>query len=70
MVNPMGRLLLERKVKQLQEDLDAAGKYIEEHEIVHKKYRRGVPTVIEYQGRRYVLDHEDHLPEGKDDSDV
>lgn len=40
----------------LAEELEHATRYIAENEVIHKKVKKGVPTVIEYQGRRYVLD--------------
>jgi hypothetical protein len=49
--------LLEHKIKKLEEDLEAAAKYIEENEVIHKRNKNGITTVIEYQGRRYIYDH-------------
>jgi hypothetical protein len=43
-----------------EEELEAASRYIEENEVIHVKTKRDIPTVIEYQGRRYILDHADH----------
>jgi hypothetical protein len=42
------------------EELEAAARYIEENEVIHKKVKKDIPTVIEYQGRRYILDHANH----------
>ena len=53
------KTLLEVLEKQ-QQDLEAASKYIAENEVIHKKTKKNVPNVIEYQGRRYVLDHANH----------
>jgi hypothetical protein len=39
-------------------ELEAASAYIQEHEVIHKKLKKDIPTVIEYKGRRYVLDHD------------
>jgi hypothetical protein len=47
---------LTSEILKLREELEAATKYIEEHEVIHKKFKKNIPTVIEYQGRRYVLD--------------
>jgi hypothetical protein len=41
-------------------ELQAASRYIEENEVIHVKNKRDIPTVIEYKGRRYILDHADH----------
>jgi predicted choloylglycine hydrolase len=41
---------------KLKEELEAATTYIEENEVIHLKYKKNTPTVIQYQGRRYVLD--------------
>lgn len=49
--------LLKQKNKELKEELEVAANYIQENEVVHKKHKNNVPTVIEYQGRRYILDH-------------
>jgi intracellular sulfur oxidation DsrE/DsrF family protein len=49
-------MFLEKVVDELQ----AASRYIEENEVIHVKTKRDIPTVIEYQGRRYILDHTDH----------
>ena len=38
-------------------ELEAASNYIAENEVIHKKFKKDIPTVIEYQGRRYVLDN-------------
>jgi hypothetical protein len=43
-----------------EEELQAASRYIEENEVIHLKTKKDIPTVIEYQGRRYILDHTDH----------
>jgi hypothetical protein len=57
MTNEKQLIELEKKTKALQEDLESAATYIQENEVVHKRYKKGIPTVIEYQGRRYILDH-------------
>jgi hypothetical protein len=44
----------------LNEELEAASRYIAENEVIHVKTKRDIPTVIEYKGRRYILDHADH----------
>jgi intracellular sulfur oxidation DsrE/DsrF family protein len=49
-------MFLEKVVDELQ----AASRYIEENEVIHLKTKRDIPTVIEYKGRRYILDHADH----------
>ena len=49
--------LLEQKIKELKEELEVAANYIQENEVVHKRHKKDIPTVIEYQGRRYILDH-------------
>jgi hypothetical protein len=43
--------------KSVQEELEAASRYIAENEVIHLKVKKDIPTVIEYQGRRYILDH-------------
>lgn len=43
-------------LRQLEEDLGAATRFIAEHEVLHVKIKKDIPTVISYQGRRYVLD--------------
>jgi hypothetical protein len=43
-----------------EKEIEAASRYIEENEVIHVKTKRDIPTVIEYQGRRYILDHADH----------
>jgi hypothetical protein len=48
----------------LNEELEAASHYIEENEVIHVKTKRDIPTVIEYQGRRYILDHSDTMKGG------
>jgi hypothetical protein len=37
-----------------EEELEAATRYIAENEVIHVKTKRDIPTVIEYQGRRYI----------------
>ena len=44
------------EIDKLKEELKAATTYIEENEVVHLKTKKNIPTVIQYQGRRYVLD--------------
>jgi hypothetical protein len=44
------------EIDRLNRELEAAAAYIEENEVLHKKFKKNIPTVIEYQGRRYVLD--------------
>jgi hypothetical protein len=44
------------EIDRLNRELEAAATYIEENEVIHKKCKKNIPTVIEYQGRRYVLD--------------
>jgi hypothetical protein len=44
------------EIDRLNRELEAAATYIEENEVIHKKFKKNIPTVIEYQGRRYVLD--------------
>jgi hypothetical protein len=46
--------LLETIRKQTIE-LEAATEYIGSYEVIHKKTKNGVPSVIEYQGRKYIL---------------
>jgi hypothetical protein len=56
-----GPVLVPReKLTEMKEELEAAARYIEEHEVIHKKVKKDIPTVIEYQGRRYILDHANH----------
>ena len=38
-------------------ELAAAAEHIENYEVIHKKMKNDVPTVIEYQKKRYVLDY-------------
>ena len=38
-------------------ELVAASEHIENFEVIHKKTKNDVPTVIEYQKKRYVLDY-------------
>jgi hypothetical protein len=45
------------QMDSLQEELEAASRYIAENEVIHLKVKKDIPTVIEYQGRRYILDH-------------
>jgi hypothetical protein len=47
------------QMNSLQEELQAASRYIAENEVIHLKTKKDIPTVIEYQGRRYILDHAD-----------
>jgi hypothetical protein len=47
-----------------EEELQAASRYIEENEVIHVKTKRDIPTVIEYRGRRYILDHSDTMKGG------
>jgi hypothetical protein len=62
MMNDIKRELVIEKDSKLAEKLKEAFKnsepgkvsVVEPKELKHKK---GIPTVIEYQGRRYVLDH-------------
>jgi hypothetical protein len=49
---------------KLEEELEAASRYIEENEVIHLKTKKDIPTVIEYQGRRYILDHSDTMKGG------
>jgi hypothetical protein len=51
-------------VSQYKEELEAASRYIEENEVIHLKTKKDIPTVIEYQGRRYILDHSDTMKGG------
>lgn len=44
------------EIDKLKEELAAATTYIEENEVIHLKTKKNIPTVIQYQGRRYVLD--------------
>lgn len=44
------------EIDKLKEELKAATTYIEENEVIHLKTKKNIPTVINYQGRRYVLD--------------
>jgi hypothetical protein len=48
--------LLETIRKQAIE-LEAATEYIGNFEVVHKRTKKDVPTVIEYQGKEYILDY-------------
>jgi hypothetical protein len=48
------------EILKIKEELEAAARYIEENEVIHKKVKKDIPTVIEYQGRRYILDHANH----------
>jgi hypothetical protein len=41
---------------QLKQELKSATNYIEKYEVIHLKTKNDLPTVIRYQGRRYVLD--------------
>jgi hypothetical protein len=50
--------LLEIVLKQMKE-LAAATEYIAEYEVIHKKIKKDIPTVIEYKGKRYVLDYKE-----------
>jgi hypothetical protein len=43
-------------VQFLNEELEAASRYIAENEVVELKHKNGRPTIIEYKGRRYILD--------------
>lgn len=45
-------------VSQYKEELEAAARYIAENEVIHLKTKKDIPTVIEYQGRRYILDND------------
>jgi hypothetical protein len=47
-----------------EEELEAASRYIAENEVIHVKTKKDIPTVIEYQGRRYILDHSDTMKGG------
>ena len=38
-------------------ELAVAAEHIENFEVIHKKTKNDVPTVIEYQKKRYVLDY-------------
>ena len=38
--------------------IEIATEYIGNYEVVHKKMKNDIPTVIEYQGKRYVLTEE------------
>jgi hypothetical protein len=40
-------------------ELAAAAEYIAEYEVIHKKIKKDIPTVIEYKGKRYVLDYKE-----------
>jgi hypothetical protein len=42
-----------------EKELEAASHYIAENEVIHLKVKKDIPTVIEYKGRRYILDHAD-----------
>jgi hypothetical protein len=53
-------LVPNEKLMDLKASLEAASHYIEENEVIHVKTKRNIPTVIEYKGRRYILDHADH----------
>jgi hypothetical protein len=52
------------EINSLNEELQAASRYIEENEVIHVKTKRDIPTVIEYRGRRYILDHSDTMKGG------
>lgn len=54
MMKPIDPALIE--IDRLNRELEAAATYIEEHEVVHLKTKKNIPTVIQYQGRRYVFD--------------
>jgi hypothetical protein len=45
------------EIIEIKEELKAASRYIAENEVIHLKTKKDIPTVIEYQGRRYILDH-------------
>ena len=45
------------EIDRLNRELEAAATYIEENEVIHLKTKKNIPTVIQYQGKRYVLDH-------------
>jgi hypothetical protein len=44
------------EILEIKEELKAASRYIEENEVVELKHKNGRPTIIEYKGRRYILD--------------
>lgn len=54
MMEPLDPAFIE--IDRLNRELEAAATYIEENEVIHLKYKKNTPTVIQYQGRRYVLD--------------
>ena len=41
-----------------QKELELASNYIAENEVIHKKFKKDIPTVIEYQGRKYILEQQ------------
>ena len=53
-IEPLDPAFIE--IDRLNRELEAASTYIEEHEVVHLKIKKNIPTVIQYQGRRYVYD--------------
>lgn len=52
------------RINEMKEEMEAASRYIAENEVIHVKTKKDIPTVIEYQGRRYILDHSDTMKGG------